>query len=70
MIRLKITAQNTEVKIQIPEEYVGRELEVMIYAVDEIHNEKKRHKDFRGKLKLTDEQYQDFQNHVREMREE
>jgi len=74
MIRTVITPENHDVSIHISENYVGREIEVTVFAVDELKNtdsfERKKPSDFRGKLRLTDEQYQDFQNHLKNIRNE
>lgn len=74
MVRTTITPENQDISIHIPEDYIGRQIEVLLYAVDELENQKslrkKKPSDFRGKLKLTDEQYQDFQNHIKEIRNE
>jgi hypothetical protein len=74
MIRTVITPENQDVSIHIPENYVGREIEVTVFAVDELktpeNSEKKKPSDFRGKLKLTEEQYRDFQTHLKNIRNE
>jgi hypothetical protein len=35
MIRTTITPQNTDLHITIPQEYVGKELELLVYTIDE-----------------------------------
>jgi hypothetical protein len=74
MIRTTITPKNQDLSIHIPEDYVGRQIEVLLYAVDELLQEEKtapkKSADFRGKLKLTNEQYTDFQNHLKDIRSE
>jgi hypothetical protein len=74
MIRTKVTPEHQYIYIHIPQDYVGKQIEVLLYAVDELQEEKriesKKPSDFRGKLKLSDEQYSDFQNHVKNIREE
>jgi hypothetical protein len=73
MIRTLITPENQDVSIHIPENYVGRQIEVLLYAVDELDPQevpKKKLKDFKGKLNLTDEQYQSFQTHLKDIRNE
>ncbi|WP_082281555.1 hypothetical protein [Leptospira kirschneri] len=53
MIRTRITPKNTDLHISIPEGYVGKNIEVLLYAVDEIKEETKKSvtmKDFRGIL--------------------
>lgn len=53
MIRTRITPQNTDLHLSIPEGYVGKNIEVLLYAVDEIKEEPKSPvtmKDFKGIL--------------------
>jgi hypothetical protein len=74
MIRATITPENQDLSIHIPESYVGRKVEVLLYAVDELtieeFSQKKKSSDFRGKLNLSDDQYTDFQNHLKDVRNE
>jgi hypothetical protein len=74
MIRTKVTPENQDISIHIPKDYVGKQIEVLLYAVDELQEEKiienKKPSDFRGKLNLSDEQYTDFQNHAKNIRDE
>lgn len=74
MIKTLITPENQDVSIHIPENYVGKEIEVLMYAVDELTQnippKKMKFSDFRGKLNLTEEQYIDFQNYLKEVRNE
>ncbi len=73
MIRTILTPDNQDVSIHIPEKYVGKQIEVMIYAVDELNNGEKtadKRKNFRGSLNLTAGQYQDFQDHLKNIRNE
>jgi len=73
MIRTLITPDKQNVSIHIPENYIGKQLEVLLYAVDELDEQKitkEKPADFRGKLNLTDEQYADFQTHLKKIRNE
>jgi hypothetical protein len=74
MIRTIITPEKQDVSIHIPESYIGKQIEVLLYAVDELSEqkvlEKKKPSDFRGALKLTPEQYEDFQTHLKDIRNE
>lgn len=73
MIRTIITPQNQDLSIHIPEDYVGKQVEVLLYTIDEIREEKKaikKHSEFRGKLNLTEEQYADFQTYLKDTRDE
>lgn len=73
MIRKTITPDRKTVSIDVPETYVGKQIEVLIYATDELHEEKAAVKNkvkLRGALKLTDDQYKDFQQFVNDVRDE
>jgi hypothetical protein len=74
MIRTKIVPENQNVFIHIPENYIGRQIEVLLYAVDELNEQetpgKRKPSDFRGKLNLTADQYADFQTHLKDIRNE
>jgi len=58
MIRTTVTPQNTtvELSVSIPKEYVGKQLEVLLFASDEVKTEthtpatKKKPSDFVGTL--------------------
>ncbi|HEY8784339.1 MAG TPA: hypothetical protein VIM16_22110 [Mucilaginibacter sp.] len=69
MIRTSITPEKQDVSIHIPKNYIGKQIEVLLYAVDELNEpenlKKTKPSDFRGALKLTDEQYEDFQSHLK-----
>jgi transcription antitermination factor NusA-like protein len=75
MIRTVVTPENQNLSIHIPADYIGREVEVLLYAVDELKqpekmSERKKPSDFKGLLKLTDKEYEDFQNHLKNIRNE
>ena len=73
MIRTLITPDKQDVSIHIPENYIGKRVEVLLYAVDELDDQeivKKTPAGFRGKLKLSEEQYADFQLHLKTIRNE
>jgi len=74
MVRTTITPENQDISIHIPEDYIGKQIEVLLYRVDELNTQKpmerKKPSDFRGTLKLTDKQYQDFQKHLTDIRNE
>jgi len=69
MIRTLITPEKQDVSIHIPKNYLGRQVEVLLYAVDELNEQenlkKKKPSDFRGALKLTADQYDDFQSYLK-----
>ena len=74
MIRTVVIPENQDLSIHVPKNYVGRPIEVLLYAVDELNELErpadKKASDFRGMLNLTSEQYEDFQSHVKEIRNE
>jgi hypothetical protein len=74
MIRTVITAEKQDISIHVPESYIGKQIEVLMYDVDELKQEesinRKKVSDLRGKLNLSDEQYKDFQSHIKDLRNE
>lgn len=74
MIRTIIIPEKQDVSLHIPEDYVGKQIEVLLYAVDELNEQKETSKtkpsDFRGTLKLTAEQYENLQTHLKDIRSE
>ena len=73
MIRTTIVPENTNLQLSIPKDYVGKQVEVLVFTTDEIkENESETHNvsNLRGKLQLTDEQYLDFQKYIKDSRSE
>jgi len=74
MIRTLITPENQDISLHVPESYIGKQIEVLMYDIDELKQQeatnKKKPSDFRGKLKLSDDQYKDFQSHLKDIRDE
>jgi hypothetical protein len=75
MIRTTIMAETEDISIHLPQKYIGKKLEVFLYSIDELSEENKVDKtidnsSFRGALRLTDEQYKDFQQHATDIRNE
>jgi hypothetical protein len=71
MIRTTITPTQTNVEITIPKDYVGKQIEIFLFSSDEISTAEqplKENNNLRGKLKLTDDQYKDFNANVEEAR--
>ena len=71
MIRTSIIPADTDVKISVPKSYVGRRLEVLLYALDEVTQEEKPAytlADLWGKL--SDESACKMHQNVTEMRDE
>ena len=72
MVRTIITPDNTNVKLSIPPDYVGRRIEVMYYPVDELIEENplptKPMSSFRGML--SEAEGNELQEYVKKSREE
>jgi hypothetical protein len=74
MIRKTITPDKQTVSVELPESYIGKQIELLIYATDELQEHKtvgkKNIVNLRGGLKLTEAEYQDFQQFVNDIRHE
>ena len=75
MIRTVITPETEDIFLHLPKEYVGKKLEVFLYAVDELTEAHPPRKTFgnsglMGSLHLTDKEYDDFQRYAKEIRNE
>jgi len=73
MIRTLITPEKQDISLHVPESYIGKQIEILMYDIDELKQETsttKKPSDFRGTLKLSDEQYKDFQSHIKDTRNE
>ncbi len=73
MIRTIVTPSNTDLHVLIPKEYVGKQIEVLLYPTDEVQEEritKKNSSSLRGTLNLSDKQYNDLQQHSKDIRNE
>ena len=73
MIHTTVTPLNTDLHLLIPKEYVGKQIEVLLYPSDEV-TENKLNKtnasQLRGTLNLSDEQYKNFQQYTKDIRNE
>lgn len=73
MIRTVVIPQNTDLHLSIPKDYIGKQVEVLIYTTDEVKEEKaavKNAASLRGKLYLSNEQYKDFNQYLNHSRNE
>jgi hypothetical protein len=71
MTRTIITPENNSILLPVPDEYVGKKLEVLIYAVEELSENKPQQKTMEFyKGILTSEEAQQLQRHVKQSREE
>ena len=72
MIKTIVTPQQNNINLAIPNNYIGREIEVLVYATDELEEKKLRPKktmaDFCGVL--LDNAYQYLKLHTQQAREE
>ncbi len=71
MIKTTIIPQNNSLNFTIPDNYIGREIEVLLYAKDELQQEikpKKTMADFAGILSEND--YQALKSHTEQARKE
>jgi len=74
MIRTVITPDTQDISIHLPENYIGKQIEVLLYATEELKEQnaegKKKASEFKGALNLSQEQYDDFQSHIKNIRNE
>jgi hypothetical protein len=74
MVRTSITPEQTDIHISVPQNYVGRKLEVLLYPIDELINEpdekpiKRKPSDFAGTL--SKEEGAKFHKYLKEIRNE
>ncbi|HDR51687.1 MAG TPA: hypothetical protein ENN90_08735 [Mariniphaga anaerophila] len=69
-IRQIVNVKNKALKINLPDDFEAKKVEVIILTVEDEKLQKKSISKLRGKLNLTDEQYIDFQKDVEKSREE
>ena len=75
MIRTVIIPDTEDISIHLPGRYIGKKIEILLYAEDELTEEKSVKKiidnsALRGALHLTEEQSKDFQQHAKDIRNE
>lgn len=74
MVKTSITPEQTDIHLSVPQNYVGRKLEVLLYPVDELTSElaevstKKRPSDFAGTV--TKEDGEKFHKYLKQARNE
>lgn len=74
MVKTVVTPKNNSIYLDIPDNYIGREIEVLLYAKDELQEENVKPK----KIKLSDkyrgvfseEDAKSFNEHTQQMRSE
>ena len=71
MTKTIITPENNKVLLSVPEEYVGKKLEVLMYAIEELSENKNSQKTMAAyKGILTKEEAEQLQESVKQSREE
>jgi len=73
MIHTTITPSNTDLHLSIPKDYVGKQIEILLYTTEEGKEEKikkSKPRKLRGALKLSDKQYKDIHQHAKNIRSE
>lgn len=69
-----ITPEKQDITIHIAKDYIGKQVEVLLYATDELKetkgSDKKKPSEFRGPLNLSQDQYDDIQSHLKNARNE
>ena len=73
MVRTIVTPDKESISIHVPQAYIGKRIEVLLYAIDEVNEiekSKKKPSDFRGTLNLSEKEYQEFQQSIVDGRNE
>lgn len=73
MVRTLVTPQQQSISIQVPQNYVGRQIEVLLYAVDELIEEDKKAVSgnaARFKGIFTKEEGEKFNDYIKQARNE
>jgi hypothetical protein len=72
MVKTIVTPQDNNYNLTIPANYIGRKIEILLYAIDEVVEEKntarKKPSDFFGTL--TQEEGEKFHNYILQARNE
>jgi len=74
MVKAIVTPEQTDIHISVPQNYVGRKLEVLLYPVDELTLEitetspKRKPSDFAGTV--TKEEGEEFHKYLKQARKE
>lgn len=70
VLRQIVDVKNHKLNILLPKDFSAEKVEVIILSVEEQHVKKNSISGLRGKLKLTNDQYNDFQQYVNDSRNE
>lgn len=69
-IRQIVDVKNHSLSILLPKEFTGDRVEVIVLPLEEKNYKNNSVSNLRGKLKLTSDQYNDFQQTVKDSRSE
>jgi len=69
-LRQILKVKNHSINIHLPDDFNAKEVEVIVLPLEEQVTEERTTGKLRGKLNLSDKQYNDFQEDVRKSREE
>jgi hypothetical protein len=69
-LRQIVNVKNHSLSIVLPNDFVADRVEIIVLPVEEKPLKKSTAPSHRGKLNLTNEQYNDFQQHVNDSRNE
>lgn len=74
MLKTIATPTSKNFQLELPTKYIGKKIEILVYAIDELIPEKKASNKERLSIKfrglLTKQQGKDLNNHVEQMRSE
>ncbi len=76
MIRTHLVPETNNVTVTIPDNYIGKKVEVIVFADKDMQSNGQSQpspgnsKKFKGALKLSDKQYEDIQQHLKDIRNE
>lgn len=76
MIRTHLIPETNNVTVAIPDNYVGKKVEIIVFTDEDMQQEKASPntpgniKRFNGALKLSDGQYKDIQQYLKDIRNE
>lgn len=72
MVRTVITPNKPTISLEVPKDYIGKKVEVIVFAIDEVGEQQSVavKQSFKGALHLTTEEYNDFQQHIANTRKE
>ncbi len=65
-----VNVKNHSLSIVLPNDFVADRVEIIVLPIEEKPLKKSTAPNLRGKLNLTNEQYNDFQQHVNDSRNE